>query len=144
MEKSAERRMRTVYSYADRAGASFSGCVDATVDEALRIFKRFDGDVARFHVIIDENSMVGWHKHGSKMYEVQVMNEQGGRKRMGQVPNQFAEDCIRRVFEGDHELRDLEDNAWFYSAGAWNPKADQDYCFYRSLKPYPEEPHGQG
>jgi hypothetical protein len=127
--------MRIVYGYKDRANEWFSGCIDATVEDALRIFKRFDGTVARLHVLVNEHSMIGWHMHGSKMYEVQLMNEQEQRKRAGQVPNQFAEDCIRRVFEGDRELTDLEGHAWFYSSGKWEPKADQDYEFYRSLTP---------
>jgi hypothetical protein len=79
--------------------------------------------------------MVALHMHGAEMYEVQLMDAQRRRKRAGQVLNQFTEGYIRRVFEGDQELKDLEENSWFYSAGEWEPKADQDYWFYRSMKP---------
>jgi hypothetical protein len=127
--------MRIVYGYTDRAGRPFYGCIDGLVDDALRIFKQFDGNAARLHLLVDEHSMVGWHMHGSQLYEVQVMNDQLCRRRSAQVPNAFAENCIRRVFQGDFELKDLEENAWLYSAGAWDAKADQDYWFYRSLEP---------
>jgi len=96
VDKSPERRMRVVYGYNDRAGKWFSGCIDATVDDALRIFKRFEGNCASLYVVVDEAVMVGWLMHGSKMYEVQHMDEPGRRKRMGQMLNQFAEPYIQR------------------------------------------------
>jgi hypothetical protein len=48
---------------------------------------------------------------------------------------QSAKDCVRRVFEGDRELENLEDNEGFHLSGAWEPRADRNYCLYRSLTP---------
>lgn len=142
MEKSVEgtegsRTRRIIYGYATPDEEWHYGCLDATFERARDLFHKFGETkhAARLHVIVDDDSMIGWQKHGLEMYEVQLMNHVTRRKRLGQAPNAFAEDCLRRVFEGDLELKDLEAHAWFYWAGEWDPKPDRDYWFYRSLSP---------
>jgi hypothetical protein len=129
--------MRIAFGYTNLAETLMSGCLDATVDEALKIFDGFDGKAARLSVIVDEHLMIAWFMHGPKMYEIQVMDEQSRRKRCGQLLNQLARDFIGRVFDGDRELQDLEARSWFYSSGQWAPETDRDYLFCRALTPEP-------
>lgn len=130
-----ERRLRTAFGYMDLANNWRSGCVDATAEQAVELFDGFEGNAARLDVIVDEHLMIAWLMHGPKMYEIQHMNEQGRRKRCGQLLNQLAREFIGRVFDGDRELQDLEARSWFYSSGQWAPEADRNYLFYRALTP---------
>lgn len=140
-----DEQVQINYSYVDRSGEWFRGSVrGATLADALDLFRRFDGDASALYLIVDEHSMIAWVQHGPKMFEVQLMNHVERRKRFGQVYNDFAEACLRRVFAGDVLLEDLEEHSFWHGAPAWDPSLDRSYWTYRSrgwpthLDPTPE------
>jgi hypothetical protein len=124
--------VRVNFGYDDKASGSHHGSADLTAEDLLDLFHRFEGKWASLYLIVDNQSMFAWLKHGPEMYEVQWMDHVQKRKRLGQVPNRYAEDLLQRVARGNYALDDLEQNARLYSAGVWDPSMDVDYWACRS------------
>jgi hypothetical protein len=119
-------------TYVDRTGASLYVSIDATLEQALSVFRSFQGDAASLYLVTSDHSLAAWHKHGPRMYDVQLVDHVLCRKRSAQVANDYAEDCLRRVYGGDMSLSDIESAAYLYVAGAWDPRADPMYWSARS------------
>jgi hypothetical protein len=119
------------YNYHDESGV-ITGALDANVQDALDLFARFRGSSAVMYLVLSETSAAVWHKHRPHMFEVRLFDHLERRRRVAQVPNGLAEDCIRQAFSGTLHLEDLESTAFLYSSSAWDPSRDLDYWSGRS------------
>jgi hypothetical protein len=126
-------KLHIYYQYDDSSEDSHFGPLLATGEQAVALFRQFNGKAAGLHVVLDECRMISWLQHGDKMFEINCADHVAGRRRLGQVPNAFAQECLRRVFEGDFALDDLERHAFLYYAGAWEPSRDRNYWTLRKL-----------